>query len=101
MWAWCRGTSTGTFTSALTIMQAVVSLEIDIGISPINLRCLIVGLGFSFVSLICFLIVASEDTTPPAVNSSISFISTMDFADGDRGGHNFWLGRNRDGQRGR
>ena len=50
--------------SAPTIMQAVVSLEIDIGISPINLHCLIVGLEFSFVSLICFLIVASEDTTP-------------------------------------
>ena len=59
------GTSTGTFASALAIMQAVVSLEVDIGISPINLYRLIVGLGFSFVSLMCVLAVASEDAPLP------------------------------------
>jgi hypothetical protein len=72
IWARCRGTSTGIFTSVLTIMQAVVSLEVDVRISLINLHRLIVGLGFS-VSLVCFLAVASEDA-PPAVNSSVFFI---------------------------
>ena len=41
-------------------MQALVSLEVDVRISLINLHRLIVGLGFS-VSLVCFLAVASED----------------------------------------
>ena len=83
------------------ITQAVVSLEVDIGISPIDPHCLIVGLRFSFVNLMSFLVATSEDAAPRSEflhrlhrqsrSSMMLCFNTMDFVDRDCGIHDFWL----------